>query len=156
MAEQVQELVAAVQGFTMEVRTLKAENSVLRQVVSARDPPPTDIPPMALSSGKFDGAPKKLKEFIEACMIHFAFRHHAYAAEQSRVGFMVSNMTGNALVWATLFVTRNDPVLRDFDGFLALLKQAFKRPKTTYGACEDLLAIHQGSTDLLTYITTFK
>ncbi|XP_069470003.1 protein LDOC1-like [Ambystoma mexicanum] len=148
--EQIQELVAAVQGLTLEVQNLKTENTVLRQMVTAREPTPTDLPPMALSSGKYDGSPKKLEEFIEACTIHFAFRPHAYASEQARVGYMISHMTGNALAWATPLVTAKDPVLHDYDGFLNLFKQTFERPEISYGACEELLDIHQGAMDLLT------
>ncbi|XP_069466241.1 protein LDOC1-like [Ambystoma mexicanum] len=146
-AEQIQELVAAVQDLTLEVQNLKTENSVLRQLVFAREPPPADLPPMALSSSKYDGSLKRLKEFIEACTIHFAFRPHAYASEQARVGYMVSNMKGKALAWATPLVTANDLILQNYEGFLGQLKQAFECPEISYSACEELLDIHQGSMD---------
>ncbi|XP_069502376.1 protein LDOC1-like [Ambystoma mexicanum] len=112
-AEQVQELVAAAQSLNQEVQNLKVENSALRQLVANRGPTSTDLPPMALSSGKFDGTPKHLKEFIESCNVHFAFHPTTFSSDLSKVGFVISNMTGNALDWANPLVTADDPVLRD-------------------------------------------
>ncbi|XP_069492316.1 protein LDOC1-like [Ambystoma mexicanum] len=122
--EQIQELVSAVQSLNLEVRNLsqevqnlKVENNVLRQLVSDRETH-SDLPSMPLSVGKFDGTPKSLKEFIEACNVYFAFRPVAYSSGLSKVGFAVSNMSGNALAWANPLVTGNDPVLQIGKHFL--------------------------------------
>ncbi|XP_069478473.1 protein LDOC1-like [Ambystoma mexicanum] len=155
-AEQVQELVAAVQSLTLEVQNMKSENTVIRQLVSTRDHHPSDLPPMALSSGKFDGSPEKLKEFMEACIVHFAFRASACGSEHTQVGFMISNLASNTLAWAAPLVSSNNPVLHDYKAFLNLLKQTFERPKIMYGTCEELLDVQQGTADLLSYITHFK
>ncbi|XP_069502493.1 protein LDOC1-like [Ambystoma mexicanum] len=155
-AEQVQELLAAVQGFTLEVQNLKIENTVLRQLLAAREYHPADLPTMGLASGKFDSSPKKLKEFIETCVVYFTFYSGTYASDHSHIGFMISNIVGNAVAWATPLVTTAKPVLQDYGAFLALLKQSFERPEVVSSACEDLLDIHQGSLDLLSYVTMFK
>ncbi|XP_069494420.1 protein LDOC1-like [Ambystoma mexicanum] len=161
--EQMQEMVAAVQNLSVEVwnlsmkvQTLRTENNVLKQLVSNREPKTVDLPPMALPSGKYDGTPKRLKEFLEACSVHFTFRPNTFPTGHTRVGFMISNMAGNALAWATPLVLGTDPILKDYEAFVARLKQAFERPEITFAAGEDLLDIHQGQTDVLTYITTFK
>ncbi|XP_069463395.1 protein LDOC1-like [Ambystoma mexicanum] len=156
IAEQYQELVAAMQNMSVEMQNLKAENSVLRQMVTARDTRQPDLPPIALSTDTFDGTPKRLKEFLDACHIHFAFRTNTYTSNRAKVRYLISNMTGNALAWATPFVTNADPVLQDFGTFTTQLKQAFERPEITYKVCEDLLDALQVQMDILTYITTFK
>ncbi|XP_069481533.1 protein LDOC1-like [Ambystoma mexicanum] len=158
-AEQVQELVAAVQSLNMEVQNLnqelqniKAENTVLRQLVANREPHSTALPPMPLSSGKYNGSSKHLKEFIEACNIQFAFRPTTFSTDLSKAGFLVSNLTGNALGWASHLVTADDPILRDWSAFLERFKQTFERPEIKYMPCEELLEVHQGQMDLLSYI----
>ncbi|XP_069481465.1 protein LDOC1-like [Ambystoma mexicanum] len=120
--EQVQELVAADQNLSLEMQTIKAENALLKQMVTAREPPSTDLPPMALSLGKFEGSPKKLREFLDACKVYFTFRSRTFASDHAKVGFMISNISGNALAWATPLVTGADPVLQDYGAFLDLLK----------------------------------
>ncbi|XP_069488861.1 protein LDOC1-like [Ambystoma mexicanum] len=161
--EQLQEMVAAVQNLSaevrnlsMEVQNLKAENSVLKQLVTVREPRQVDLPPMSFPSGKFDGTPKQLKEFLDTCKVYFTFRTNMFTTGNSQVGFVISNMSGNALAWATPLVTRADPALQEYNAFLTLLKQNFKRQEILYTACEDLLDIRQGQTDVLSYISTFK
>ncbi|XP_069495556.1 protein LDOC1-like [Ambystoma mexicanum] len=162
-AEQVQELVAAVQSLNLEVRNLnqemqqiKAENTVLRQIVADRELRSTDLPPMPLSSGRFDGSATHLKEFLEACNVQFTFRPSTFSTDLSKVGLVISNLTGNALAWANPLVTSDDPVLRDWKMFLERFKQAFERPEIRYLAGEELLEVHQGQMDLYSYITKFK
>ncbi|XP_069494378.1 protein LDOC1-like [Ambystoma mexicanum] len=172
--EQIQELLGAIQKLSQEVQalkvenqtlqqisqevqTLKAENVVLKQLMTARDnPPEPELPPMPLSSGKFDGASRKVKEFLDACKLYFTYRPILFATSKARVGFMISNRSGNALSWVTPLVMGEDPSLQDYEGFCTLIKQTFERPETTYLACEDLLDAHQGSMDVLTYISNFK
>ncbi|XP_069460626.1 protein LDOC1-like [Ambystoma mexicanum] len=160
--EQVQELVGAVQTLSQEVQTLKSENQILQQIPqevqtlkaenvflkqlmtvreNAHIP---ELPPMPLSSGKFDGSSRKVKEFLDACKVYFTYRPILFATSKARVGFMISNMMGNALSWVTPLVTGEDPVLQDYEGFCTLIKQTFERPETTFTACEDLLDAHQG------------
>ncbi|XP_069460617.1 protein LDOC1-like [Ambystoma mexicanum] len=147
-AEQVQELVAAFQGLTLEVQNLKTENVVLCQLVSAREHHPSDLPAMCLASEKYDGSPKKLKEFIEAYLVHFTFRARTFASNHVRVGFMVSNMVGNALAWATQRVPSANPVLQDYGAFLLLLHQIFERPEVVCSPVSRswTVAARQGST----------
>ncbi|XP_069498731.1 protein LDOC1-like [Ambystoma mexicanum] len=151
--EQVQELLAAVQGLSLEVQGLKTENAVLRQMVFARQDRSMDLPSMGLASGKCDGSPKRIKEFIEACKVHFTFWPSTYAMDQACVGFMVSNITGKALACTTPLVTSSNPVLLDYGAFIELLKWTFQCPEVVFSAVKTLLDIRQGSSDLMSYIT---
>ncbi|XP_069460564.1 protein LDOC1-like [Ambystoma mexicanum] len=115
--DQVQELWKAFQAMSQELQGVKTENALLKQMVSAREPAPPELPSMALSSGKFDGSPMKVKEFLEACMVYFTFRPRTFATDQARVGFPIPNMTGNALSWVTPLVTSGNAILQDFSAF---------------------------------------
>ncbi|XP_069482577.1 protein LDOC1-like [Ambystoma mexicanum] len=147
--EQFQELVTAVQGINVELQNIKAENAALRQMVSTRESRESDLLPMALTLGKYGGTSKRLKEFLEDCAVYFAFLPHTYAKDHTKVGFMISNMTGNGLAWATPLVTHNNPMLQDHGAFLMLLRQTFEQPEITHVAAEELLDVQKGSSDLL-------
>ncbi|XP_069506243.1 protein LDOC1-like [Ambystoma mexicanum] len=147
--QQVQELIAAVQNLSLEVQNLKAANAALQQRMTDRVRPSSYLPSLPLVSGKFDGSPKRVKEFLDACNLHFSFRPQTFASDHAKVGFMITHMTGNALAWATPLVNQPDPVLQNYDDFKTLLQQTFLRTESTFLASEDLLDIRQGNTDLL-------
>ncbi|XP_069495567.1 protein LDOC1-like [Ambystoma mexicanum] len=153
---QIQELVAAVQNLNLEVQNLNCANATLQQQMTERERPSADLPTLPFVSGKFDGTPKRVKEFLDACNLHFSFHTHTYSSDHAKVGFMITHMTGNALAWATPLVKQTDPVLQDYSTFKTLIQQTFLRTETTFLATEDLLDIRQGSTNLLSYMTSFK
>ncbi|XP_069461275.1 protein LDOC1-like [Ambystoma mexicanum] len=153
---EVQELVAAVQSLNLEVQNHKAANTALQQRMTERERPSTDLPSLPLVSGNFDGSPKRVKEFLDACNLHFSFRSQTFASDHAKVGFMITHMMGNALAWATPLVNQHDPVLQDYSTFKTLLQQTFLRTESTFLASEDLLDIRQGNSDLLTNISAFK
>ncbi|XP_069486292.1 protein LDOC1-like [Ambystoma mexicanum] len=139
--EQYQELVAAMQNLTAEVQALRTENIALRQQVVLHRDDRGDLPAMPLSFGKYDGHPGGLKDFLDACNVYFAFRTHAYESAKSRVGFIIANLIGNALAWATPLVARNDLSLNDYDRFVEAFKDKFDRPEVFYSSLEAILDI---------------
>ncbi|XP_069494375.1 protein LDOC1-like [Ambystoma mexicanum] len=159
--EQIQELVGAIQKLSQEVQTLKvenqtlqqisqevqnlkAENVVLKQLMTTRENQQSpELPSMPLSSWKFDGSSKKVKEFLDSCKLYFMYRPILFATSKARVGFMVSNMVGNVLSWVTPLVIGEDPALQEYEEFCTLIRQTFERPETTYSACEEILDAHQ-------------
>ncbi|XP_069482581.1 protein LDOC1-like [Ambystoma mexicanum] len=136
--EQYQELVAAMQNLTVEVEALRTENIALRQQVVLRRDDYGDLPTMPLSFGMYNGYPGGFKDFIDACRVYFAFRPHAYDSARSRVGFIIANLSGNALSWVTPLVTNNDPSLNDYDCFLEMFKERFDRPEVLYSSLKPL------------------
>ncbi|XP_069498733.1 protein LDOC1-like [Ambystoma mexicanum] len=123
--EQYQELVAAMQNLTAEVQSLRTENIDLRQQVVLHRDDHGDLPTMPLSFGKYDAHPGGLKDFLDTCKVYFAFRPHAYDSARTRVGFIIANLTGNALSWVTPLVTNNDPSLNDYNHFLEVFMERF-------------------------------
>ncbi|XP_069506133.1 uncharacterized protein [Ambystoma mexicanum] len=99
--EQYQELVNAIQGITAELQSimventdLKADNAALRQQIIQREDVRGDLPPMQLPCGKYEGNPKRIKEFLDACRVYFTFHPKMYEFDQAKVGFLVSNLGG--------------------------------------------------------------
>ncbi|XP_069461248.1 protein LDOC1-like [Ambystoma mexicanum] len=130
--QQVQELVAAVQSLNLEMQNLQAANATLQQRMTEMERPSTDLPPLPLVTGKFDGSPKRVKEFLDSCNLHFSFRPQTFASDHAKVGFMITHMTGNALAWATPLVNQPDPVLQDYNAFKTLMQQTFLVPKALF------------------------
>ncbi|KAJ1148695.1 hypothetical protein NDU88_001523 [Pleurodeles waltl] len=73
--------------------------------------------------------------------------------DKTKVGFLISALSGPALAWATPLVTGNGSSLSNYSAFIAAFKQMFECPGLEFSAEEALCGIQQGSQDVLQYIT---
>ncbi|XP_069486195.1 protein LDOC1-like [Ambystoma mexicanum] len=166
--QQIQQLIAAVQSLTNEVQQLQQDNTSLRQQQQhasqqiaqqaniSRIPHCSEVPPGPLPGGQFDGNPHRVKEFLEACAVQFAFKEHFFHTDRDRVGYMVSQMVGPALAWVTPLVTNNNPLLDSYTAFCNSVRTMFGRQEIRVASQEHLLDLKQGNLDILAYITKFK
>ncbi|XP_069498935.1 protein LDOC1-like [Ambystoma mexicanum] len=160
MDQQIKQLIAAVQSLTSEVQTLKQENATLlqnqqqaaqqnqqqtaqlaaaQQAITNRSPHCSEVPPGPLSGGQFDGIPHKVKEFLEACTIQFAFKGTYFHTDRDCVGYMISQMTGPALAWTTPLVTSNNPILDLHIAFCNSIRTMFGQQEIRVASQEHLL-----------------
>ncbi|KAJ1084319.1 hypothetical protein NDU88_004470 [Pleurodeles waltl] len=115
-----------------------------------------DIPPVSATIPRYSGDPLKMKEFLDALTVFFAFRRLQFSLDKAKVGYLISALSGPAFAWATPLVSADDPVLANYSTFLTVFKQMFERPGVEAAAEEALYDIQQGNQDVLQYITCFK
>ncbi|XP_069468510.1 mucosal addressin cell adhesion molecule 1 [Ambystoma mexicanum] len=151
--EQIQEMCNAIQSLRADMQSLHAENLLLRQQATTREAGRDDLPPMPFTFGKYDGNPRFIKEFLDACAVYFSFRPRAFESGRARVGFLIANLTGSALAWATPLVTNQDPPVNDYALFVQDFKNRFERSEVQYDA---FLDVRQGNQDLQGYIAQFQ
>ncbi|XP_069495563.1 protein LDOC1-like [Ambystoma mexicanum] len=166
--QQIQQLIAAVQSLTTEVQQLKQENASLRQqqqkaiqqiaqqAAVYHIPHCVEVPSGPLPGGQFDGNPPKVKEFLDACAVKFTFKANFFHTDRDRVGYMVSQMTGPALAWATPLITNNNPILDSHTAFCNSICTMFGHQEMRVASQEHLLDLKQGNLDILAYITKCK
>ncbi|KAJ1113539.1 hypothetical protein NDU88_001781 [Pleurodeles waltl] len=92
----------------------------------------------------------------DSIAVYFAFRPSQFTQDKTKVGYLISALSGPALAWATPPVTSNDSHLSNFPAFIAAFKQMFERPGLETSAEEALCDIQQGIQDVLQYITRFR
>ncbi|KAJ1148903.1 hypothetical protein NDU88_001727, partial [Pleurodeles waltl] len=90
---------------------LRSENAALRQALAFRS---GDVPTLSTSTHRFSGEPTKLREFLDSLTVYFAFQPTQFSHDRTRVGYLISALSGPALAWATPMVSSNDPVLSDY------------------------------------------
>ncbi|XP_069057843.1 protein LDOC1-like [Pleurodeles waltl] len=142
-AENVQALLQTVQQQAQELQQLRAENNALRQVLSSRS---MDIPPVSATTPRYSGDPLKIKEFLDALTVFFAFCPLQFSSDKA--GYLIRALSGPALAWATPLVSAEDPVLTNYPAFLTLFKQMFERPGVEAAAEEALCDVQQGNQDV--------
>ncbi|KAJ1199016.1 hypothetical protein NDU88_002854 [Pleurodeles waltl] len=152
-ADPEQSLLTTIQQQAQELQQLRNENAALRQALALRT---SDVPTISASTPCFSGEPTKLREFLDALTVYFAFRPTQFSHDRTKVGYLISALSGPALAWATPMVSSNDPVLSDYSTFVSRFKQMFSRPGLEASAEEALCDIQQGSQDVLQYITRFR
>ncbi|KAJ1185055.1 hypothetical protein NDU88_001850 [Pleurodeles waltl] len=79
-----------------------------------------------------------------------------FAQDKTKVGYLISALSGPALAWATPLVAANYPMSSDYSAFLTAFKQMFVRPGLKASAEEALCDVQQGNQDVLQYITRFR
>ncbi|KAJ1215323.1 hypothetical protein NDU88_002932 [Pleurodeles waltl] len=152
-ADPDQALLTTIQQQAQELQQLRSENAALRQALAFRS---GDVPTLSASTHRFSGEPTKLREFLDSLTVYFAFRPTQFSHDRTKVGYLISALSGPALAWATPMVSSNDPVLSDYSAFVNRFKLMFSRPGLEASAEEALCDIHQGSQDVLQYITRFR
>ncbi|KAJ1130406.1 hypothetical protein NDU88_008759 [Pleurodeles waltl] len=152
-SEKAQAMLQTVQQQAQELQQLRAENTALRLVLSSRS---MDIQPVSATIPRYSGDPLKMKEFLDALAVFFAFLPLQFSSDKAKVDYLISALSGPALAWSTPLVSADDPVLANYSTFLAVFKQMFERPGVEAAAEEALCDIHQGNQDVLKYITRFK
>ncbi|XP_069059641.1 protein LDOC1-like [Pleurodeles waltl] len=130
-----------------ELQQLRNKNVALRQALASRS---TDVPTVSTTTTpRFSGDPNKLREFLDALTVYFAFRPTQFSQDKTKVGYLISALSGPAMAWVTPLVASNAPVLSDYSAFVKRFKQMFERPGLEASAEEALCDIQQGTQDVL-------
>ncbi|XP_069502693.1 protein LDOC1-like [Ambystoma mexicanum] len=140
-----------------EMTALRQENQTLRQMITQGAPSTSQVEGSLAHTTpiKFDGDPRRLAEFCNHCRIHFLFRSTYFNNDRAKIGYILGNLTGNALAWATPFVVTNSPILNDFAAFEKAFLEVFQTPNLASAAQNQLMDYKQGSADIIAYISRF-
>ncbi|XP_069057782.1 protein LDOC1-like [Pleurodeles waltl] len=114
-----QTLLLTIQQQAQELQQLRTENTVFRQAFASRT---TDVPTVSVTTPRFSGDLNKLQEFLDALMVYFAFRPLQFMQDKTKVGYLMSALSGPASAWATPLVTSNDPSLSNYSSFVTAFK----------------------------------
>ncbi|XP_069075223.1 protein LDOC1-like [Pleurodeles waltl] len=142
-----------VQQQAQELQQLNAENTALRQAMVSQS---LNRPTVSTSTPRYAGDPNKLKEFLYSVTVYFAFGFTQFTQEKTKVGYLISALSGPALAWVTPLVAAEDSLLSNYAAFFKAFKQMFERPGLDATAEEALWDIQQGNQDFLNYLTHFK
>uniref|UniRef100_A0A670YUE7 DUF4939 domain-containing protein n=1 Tax=Pseudonaja textilis TaxID=8673 RepID=A0A670YUE7_PSETE len=82
-------------------------------------PPPTPCWKCPVAApDKFSGQPEMFPAFMVQCQLFISLRPEDFPTDQSKVGFMISLLTGQAANWATPLLVQDSP-LNNFQNITA-------------------------------------
>uniref|UniRef100_A0A8D0HE74 Retrotransposon gag domain-containing protein n=1 Tax=Sphenodon punctatus TaxID=8508 RepID=A0A8D0HE74_SPHPU len=94
--------------------------------------------------------------FMALCRLTFTLQPTTYATDKLKVAFIIRNLGGVALEWATTLLKGNSPLLTCYADFITELSFLFDDPHRVKDAETIMLAIKQGKGSLVEYITQFQ
>ncbi|TWW59278.1 hypothetical protein D4764_06G0008080 [Takifugu flavidus] len=121
----------AVTALTAQLQQLTSTLSSPEATVSApAPPPPAPVPalPRMISEPRlgapecYNGDPKLCRPFLTSCSLLFSLQPHTFATEGAKVAYVISNLTGRALLWGTAEWERQTPACASFRASFTLLQ----------------------------------
>ncbi|ETE58569.1 Retrotransposon-derived protein PEG10, partial [Ophiophagus hannah] len=105
---------------------------------------------------KFDCNQAMFPAFLEQCQLFISLRAEDFPTDWSKVGFVISLLSGSAARWATPLLVKDSALLNDFRGFCEHLKVMYEDPIKTHTAACHLKDLQQGQQSLQEYVSEFR
>ncbi|KAM4748851.1 protein LDOC1-like [Rhinophrynus dorsalis] len=83
----------------------------------------------------YEGNPVLCRSFLNQVGIYLEMVPHEFPTERSKVGFMISLHSDEALAWANPLWENDKPVIYNFADFMAAFKQEFEVPARCQRLC---------------------
>ncbi|OMJ19983.1 Retrotransposon-derived protein PEG10 [Smittium culicis] len=154
-----------------EIQKLKDENerlsamqaSVPPALIPAQVLPPVSPPvPVHLPQARFalseryDGNRSLFRGFVNQCRLLFFTNPDQYPTDVSKVGLVMSLLSGNAVRWASPYIEKESPLLYSFELFLKELCKVFDDPQRTETANDSIRALRIGPNPVSMYSFEFR
>jgi hypothetical protein len=104
----------------------------------------------------FNGDRAKTRYFLAQVHLVFVMQANRFPSDGTKTGYIASLLRGPAAAWVTPLIERNDPIMHDYNQFLAAFKQSFSHPDLAAEASRKLRALKQGSRPVAVYAAEFR
>ncbi|KAK3546861.1 hypothetical protein QTP86_003751 [Hemibagrus guttatus] len=115
---------------------------------------PLCVSPMA-QPAPYSGSAEDCNGFILQCSLVLEMQPHLYPTEGSKVAF-ISQLRGQALLWAESLWSQNSPVTQSYAGFVDHFKEVFGKPSWDSLVGEELCRLQQGKLTVPEYALQFR
>ncbi|KAI2665792.1 Transposon Tf2-9 polyprotein [Labeo rohita] len=106
--------------------------------------PPVPSSPMARPA-PYSGRAEECNGFLLQCSLIFTMQPMQYPADQSKITFITSLLSGSALQWAGTLWLQAGPATQSIQTFIAHFKEVFGQSNTAISAGEQLYHLKQGT-----------
>jgi len=146
----------------MERPTPAAENTIDELVSALRTTLPPDThhqsasaSPMALPSN-YSGEAVECNGFLYQVSLHYIEMHsHKFTNERSKVAFLISLLTGRALIWAQAIWNSQSNLIDSFEDFSSHFQEVFGLATGSLSVSDQLILLRQGSSSASDYTLQF-
>ncbi|KAL0171626.1 hypothetical protein M9458_031161, partial [Cirrhinus mrigala] len=104
----------------------------------------------------YSGEAGDCKGFLLQCSITFTTYPHVYHSDNSKIGYVVSCLSGKALRWAESIWSQAGPAVSSYNAFAAHFQEVFGRTDSDASAGEDLYHFRQNNLTVQDYSIRFR
>ncbi|KAK3519335.1 hypothetical protein QTP70_024760, partial [Hemibagrus guttatus] len=114
---------------------------------------PLYVSPMA-QPAPYSGSVEDCNGFILQCSLVLEMQPHLYTTERSKVTFIISQLCGQALLWAESLWSQNSSVTQSYAGFVDHFTEVFGKPSWD-SVGEEICRLQQGKLAVPEYALQF-
>ncbi|KAK3510136.1 hypothetical protein QTP70_026851 [Hemibagrus guttatus] len=111
--------------------------------------------PMA-KPAPYSGSAEDCNGFLLQCSLVLEMQPHMYPTERSKVAFIITQLSGKALLWAESLWSQNHPTAQSYSGFVDHFKEVFGKPSWDSSIGEELCNLKQGKMSINEYALQFR
>ncbi|KAK3513069.1 hypothetical protein QTP70_000954 [Hemibagrus guttatus] len=76
----------------------------------------------------YSGSVEDCNGFLLQCSLVLEMQPHMFPTERSKVTFLITQLSGKALLWAESIWSQNHPAVQSYSSFIDYFKEVFKKP----------------------------
>ncbi|KAK3567320.1 hypothetical protein QTP86_019098 [Hemibagrus guttatus] len=111
--------------------------------------------PMA-QPAPYSGTAEDCNGFLLQCSLVLEMQPHLYPTERSKVAFIITQLSGKALLWAESLWSQNHPAAQSYSGFIEHFKEVFGKPSWDSSIGEELCKLKQDKMTVSEYALQFR
>lgn len=123
---------------------------VLNPLASAPKEPKLQLPL------RYDGRAGQCRGFLAQCMVFFKAQASRFQAQESRVAFILSLLTGTALDWATPLIRGGSPILNSADILMERMQAVFDHDISPDESGRQLIKLRQEKESVAEFAIRFR
>ncbi|KAK3561631.1 hypothetical protein QTP86_011254 [Hemibagrus guttatus] len=104
----------------------------------------------------YSGSVEDCNGFLLQCSLVLEMQPHLYPTERSKVAFVITQLRGQALLWAESLWSQDSPVTQSYAGFVEHFKEVFGKPSWDSSVREELCKLRQGKLMVTEYVIQFR
>ncbi|KAK3552167.1 hypothetical protein QTP86_004160, partial [Hemibagrus guttatus] len=111
--------------------------------------------PMA-QPAPYSGLVEDCNGFLLQCSLVLEMQPHLYPTKRSKVAFVITQLRGQALLWAESLWSQDSPVMQSYARFVEHFKDVFGKPSCDSSVGEELCKFRQGKLMVTEYAIQFR
>ncbi|KAK3512423.1 hypothetical protein QTP70_009845 [Hemibagrus guttatus] len=111
--------------------------------------------PMA-KPAPYSGSAEDCNGFLLQCSLVLEMQPHMFPTERSKVAFLITQLSGKALLWADSIWSQNHPAVQSYFSFVDQFKEVFGKPSWDSSIGEELYNLKQGKMSVNEYALQFR
>ncbi|KAK3546079.1 hypothetical protein QTP70_020616, partial [Hemibagrus guttatus] len=104
----------------------------------------------------YSGSVEDCNGLLLQCSLVLEMQPHLYPTERSKVAFVITQLRGQALLWAESLWSQDSPVVQSYAGFVEHFKEVFGKPSWDSSVGEELCKLRQGKLMVTEYAIQFR